>query len=1088
MFRIYRSSAGSGKTYTLALDYLILALKQPLYFRSILAVTFTNKATQEMKSRIVELLHKLAHQTDPGLEGNIVKQIGWTPEQIQLRAKECLSEILHNYSALSVKTIDSFFQQVLRSFTRELGLQGDFELELNTAKVVDAAIDMLMQDIGQDQGLTDWLVEFVKLRIEEGKSYNTREAIQGLAYEIHKEEVQPYLILLEKLAGQLEVLQEYKRRLYTQNDEILAQVKAFGQEAMRRIEEAGLTVQDFYYGLSGVANQFKKWSNGEFTDLSTLSRFMGALRDGAWYSKSSSKKGEIDQLVESFLHDHAATMLEYSNENLEYFRTVQVLLEYFYQYGIMMKLIAKIKQYKQEQDVLLLADTPPLIREIVGENDTPYIYEKVGTRFQHYLIDEFQDTSGLQWENFKPLVRESIASNNAGLVVGDVKQSIYRWRGGDWKLLLDQIESDLRPYEPKSVVLDTNWRSKERVIEFNNFLYEHLPSYLAQLIADKAGEEQAQKIVAAYQEAKQKSSSKAINNPEKGLVEMKFFDQEVTLENAEEEEEENVKWRDLIPEEVVKLLERLQDAGYSLRDSAILVRTNKDGNQLIRYLQDYQSGLPENSPYKFDVVSKEALAIGDAEVVQVLVNALRLITKKDHYLALTALCHAYWKIQNPGEIWSPDSIEAMKVALPEEFWNRREELKRLSLFELCEELILIFDLRVRGQIPYLQAFEDAILVFQQTKVADINTFLEWWEEEGSGRSIMISDEQDAIRVMTIHKSKGLQFPVVIMPYTDWKIDHGSSFTSPFLWVNEEPKGLLKVKLQDGEEVDLPVPIKYAKKLVNTSFKEVYEKECMQAALDALNMLYVATTRAEDALYLFAPKQGVTPSGKLKAIENVGEMLHGLWAVNQLNGLNAAEGDVLRIGELPQRVGANTGAMNNANAAQLAEFPIHPWQSKLQIKTRHKRLDYARYAKREERRKYGLLLHDLMAGIRSESDAEGVMQSFLFEGRITEQEKLELEQSWQTMLSNPEIKRWFNTDMEVRNESQILTPGGEIYRPDRVMLKEEKAVVLDFKTGAPRDADREQLAEYMQLLKSMGYADIIGSIIYTESAELLEVTI
>ena len=1093
-FKIYKSSAGSGKTYTLALDYIALALREPSYYKSILAVTFTNKAMQEMKGRIIEFLDQLAKGENETLEKEIVKRTGFEPTDIRVRAGATLSAILHGYSGFAVKTIDSFFQQVLRAFTRELGLQGDFELELDSSKVIEAAIDKLLLDLGKDKSLTSWLVDFVKDRIENEKKYDVREEIRTLANEIHKEEFGYFHSRLEGLAGK-PIIFDFQKKLFLQRKAIFSEVERLGKEAMQRMENAGLGVDDFSYGKSGVAGFFDKWTSGDFAAAGA--RVLSAVEGKGWYTKSSPNANTIQQLVDDFLLIHLHTMLEFYAENSRIVLSIDSILKDFYSFGVILKLLAKIQEYKREEDILLLADTPPLLRVIIGDNPTPFIYEKVGTTFKHYLIDEFQDTSALQWENFKPLVTNSIADGSEGLVVGDVKQSIYRWRGGDWKLLLEKVEADIGDGFYKTVDLDTNWRSLENVIDFNNQLYAISPGIVKGLV--NSPNPQNEEIIArAYSNAHQTASPNAIDKKNKGVVSIRFF------EGDEDENGDKIAWKEFAKENLISQLKELQDNGYALKDIALLVRNNNDGNELINYLLDYQASL-EDSNYRFDVISKEALRISDAQVVQCIIHAMSYIHNEDDTISLAALVNTRLRLlANAASTWFPSNIDQMKADLPPAFINSIDVLGKYSVYELSEQLITILELKIKSQFAYLQSFLDAVLSFEKNNVSDLKGFLDWWHLEGYKKSVIISDEQDAIRVLTIHKSKGLQFPVVIIPYADWRLDHftGGNFRN-FLWIDSEANGLLNMR-EEENEISIPVPINYTSNLANSTFANEYWKEKTQAFMDSLNMLYVATTRAENALYISASKPKVNKDGTY-SINDVGTLLYDCLFNNQSNWKSDkadividADASTFQWGELEDvnvsdedekakvkkksiEVQADEYRLSNIN-----DFPIHPWQDRIRLRSRHRALQYANIPEAEERRKYGILLHDLMAEIQGLQDVEGAIQRFQFEGRINEAEKQILHKLFEQLLADPQIKSWFDSDWEIRNESPVLSPDGNSSRPDRVMLKDGMAKVIDFKTGAEKQQDKVQVASYMALLSSMGYQEVKGFVLYTDSQKIEEV--
>lgn len=1084
MFEIYKSSAGSGKTYTLAMKYISYALAEPEYFRRILAVTFTNKATKEMKERIMEFLKELSGPEPDKHKLAMIKELhpDWDEADIQRRAKECLSIMLHRYSWLSVKTIDSFFQQVLRSFTRELGLRGDFELELNSAKVEEAAIDALLQDVGSDQWLTQWLLDFVMDRIENDKSYHIEYAIKELSGELHKERITPFLASLAKIAEDPVALVNYREKLLKELTEIESKVKSLGQDAMNAIHGEGLGVDDFVHKGSGVAGQLQKWAEGQFTNLHASQRSLNA-REGSWATKTSPKLGDIQELVDTFLQEHLEEMFAFCDRSHKRYLSLLAIRKYIFVLGILLKLMKKITEYKQAEDVMLLADTPPLIKQIIGDNEAPYIYEKVGMTFYHYLIDEFQDTSGLQWENMRPLVLNSLANadlgssvKSRGMVVGDVKQSIYRWRGGDWQLLLNQIEHDLKPYQVKQEPLNTNWRSLREIVDFNNELYAALPGRLEGLIKGLVGEK-GMIIHEAYAGAKQEVSPKALKKPEGGLVKLSFLS-----DTEEDESEEKQKWKEKVPDLLLEILQELRDKGYKLSDIAILTRTNWEGNELIRFLQHHAAGLPSEERRHFDVVSKEALAIKDAPVVQCLIRAMAFLQNPDDPLLMVSLASVYARLHHPDSELPLQQLEETKAQIPSFLLEERDHLRSQSLYQLCETLITRLELKKEGQIAYLQAFEDAILNFQQQQVADLPGFLAWWEEQGAGKSVIISDDTEAIQVLSIHKSKGLQFPVVILPYLDWQLDNSSGFNRlNLLWTDKAEDGLLDISV-NGEKMVLPVPLSYSAGLADTHFSEAYRVERVQTAMDALNMLYVATTRTERVLYGFAPKPKENKNGDF-TIKSIGHLLfENLKAGDTTYWRNE---EIWESGELPLPKDKDKKKAEKDNSSiALDQFYTEDWQNRLRIKSRHHRLRYTQGA--VGRLAYGNLFHDLMEHVRIEADFNSGLDRMQFEGRITEGDKESLNQIWQNMLENPQIKSWFTGAYEVRNETPILSPAGEVQRPDRVMIDGNRAVIVDYKTGKPAAYYAQQLNQYRKLLIEMGFADVKAFLLYTDTLTLEEV--
>ncbi|MCK5699530.1 MAG: UvrD-helicase domain-containing protein, partial [Cyclobacteriaceae bacterium] len=467
-FSIYRSSAGSGKTYQLAIEFVAMAINNPNLFNKILAVTFTNKATKEMKERILSFLLLLANKDDAELLNQVKGKTRLSNEEICANAKIVIGKILHQYSQFSISTIDAFFQKIVKSFAKELGLLGNYKVEPDQDKIKLEIIEQIGDELGEDKELTNWLVDFSFTKVDENRSWNIRPQIESLANEVFKESFRPIEKDLQKIdRKKFKSFLEQVRKIKIEFEKAM-KIKA--REAIDLMESHGLSVDDFSYKSGGPAGYFNRIITKK--EFDPKSRVAAAIDDPEkWYAKSSPKKVEIQQVVEGGLQELTQAIVDHYNEHIQEYTTANEVLKNFYVFGILSQIIKKLKDYRQENDVMLISDVPVFLTEIIANNDAPFIYEKTGTWFQHYLIDEFQDTSGFQWQNFKPLVENGLSQEFKSLLVGDGKQSIYRWRGGDWNLILHQVKEDLRMYNPADKHLNTNWRSARKIIEFNNEVF-----------------------------------------------------------------------------------------------------------------------------------------------------------------------------------------------------------------------------------------------------------------------------------------------------------------------------------------------------------------------------------------------------------------------------------------------------------------------------------------------------------------------------------------------------------------------------------------------------------------------------------------
>ncbi|MEL6534643.1 MAG: UvrD-helicase domain-containing protein [Bacteroidota bacterium] len=1078
---IFRSSAGSGKTYTLTQQYLKLALQEPDYFRYILAVTFTNKATQEMKSRIVETLDLLRKDSPKvqGIKEVLNVELGVTSAEITARSATALSSILHKYGHFSVSTIDSFFQKVIRSFSREIGLQGGFMVELDTSKVLSELVDKLMERIGDPEHsqLTQWLVEFSKEQLEEGSVWDIRRELELLGSEIFQEAYKQEHVGIPPLS--LEELKAFQKKMKSVRASFENTLKNFGKQGVLVLEESQLTVDNFKWkGTGGVAWLCKqqhpvKKSSGKWSFEPSKRALAGAVDYQELLNKNFTGPEETAATQFSALLEKVQHYIQKSSQ--EYLTAVAVL-RHFYSYGILAYLAKLVVEYRDENEVMLISDANDFLQQIIADHDTPFVYEKVGAFFRHYLVDEFQDTSSFQWNNLRPLIENSLDQNYRNLVVGDVKQSIYRWRGGDWSLLLNKIQQDIGPGRVKEAALQTNWRSLSEIVEFNNALFSQAPDLLQSDFeanmsqsavegVEKEMRQEVQKLSMAYADAQQEVRPNLQEN-HKGWVEVSFL--------REEEEE------DLHPclQKVPGWLEDLQDAGYALKDVAFLVRTKREGQQIVDALMRYQAENPE-SPYAYDVISSEALALDSAPAVRLLLYGLQALHQPENGLAQVQLAYEYVyyggrssDAADPHSVFArptKDSDEATS-SLPDAFVKQRDRLARLPLYECVETLIPILGAdQLRGQFAYLQAFQDAVLEYCRMEQTDLGGFLKWWENTGYKRSVQVPEQMDAARIYTIHKSKGLQFKAVLMPFVHWSTDHRSNQAN-FLWVQENTTGW---------EYPGSVPIRYGQGLAETAYWPTYYRERLWAQLDNLNLLYVALTRAEEVLRIASKHPD--PKGKgIREIKDVGALLwqwihdfsqeHGEWD----EGL-----EQYTYGVRPEH---KTKAPEQVSQAGWDEYPAAPWQHHLSIRNHAEDFFQLQEDGKAAVVEYGNLAHRMLALIHTSDQIDEAMASLQREGVLSGVGQAEeVKAMVNRVIQLPQVADWFSGRWTVKTEVPILPKTGEVKRLDRVMIQDDHAIVLDFKTGTTQpeweEKHKKQVSYYAKLLREMGYATVEGYLMY-----------
>ncbi|MDP2888827.1 MAG: UvrD-helicase domain-containing protein, partial [Bacteroidota bacterium] len=635
--KVYKASAGSGKTFRLAIEYMKLALTNDTNYRHILAVTFTNKATAEMKSRIIGELFKLAKGNDSVYMDVLTKELGWQPIMVERQAQLVLKRILHDYSHFSISTIDSFFQRVIKAFNRELGINAAYNVELDENSILEEAVDRLIQSVEDDPKLLEWLDAFASEKIRDGKGWNLKKDMIRLGNEIYNE---TFKSLNEELYAKLNdraFLKDYRASL----NKIIAQyenkLKSLGQEALNIMAMENLSVDDFKGKGRGPAAIFQKMKDLNFEPSNTV--LAAATEASAWVTASvkEPQKSHLTAIAESKLMPKLQDALQLKESQSRNYITARLINSQLYTLGILVDLRKSVKEICREKGVILISDSGHLLKTVIADSETPFVYEKTGSVYSHFMIDEFQDTSGLQWNNFRPLIGNSLSENNLGMVVGDVKQAIYRWRSGDWRLLAGKLGESFPAFGLQNEVLNSNWRSYGKVIRFNNTLFRLIPELLqshieAELSAANIAENPVEiTIPEVYADSVQDISNKEV--ADLGYVRVKFLESK-TDQKADIEE--------LILSELVDSVKLLQDKGVKAREIAILVRAKSEARQIADLFLE-QKGLPENAAYNFDILSSESLYIINSEVIGFIISALTSFLNPDDQVVKAEVNYLYYR-------------------------------------------------------------------------------------------------------------------------------------------------------------------------------------------------------------------------------------------------------------------------------------------------------------------------------------------------------------------------------------------------------------------------------------------------------------
>ena len=1054
---VYSASAGSGKTFTLAVEYIKLLVRNPQNYRQILAVTFTNKATEEMKMRILTHLYGIwrNHPDSRNYLKKVHKELdgALSEPQIAERAGQALHLLLHNYSYFRVETIDSFFQSVMRNLARELNLTANLRVELNDVQVEEAAVDQLIDSLSASDLLLQWLMKYIMDNISDDRSWNVIGQIKKFGRTIFRDYYKSHGEELRQLMNKKDFFEQYQQQLRKIRQQALQRMENIAGEFFSVVADEGLSIEDFSYGKSGVCGLFLKLQNGIFDETVLTKRVTDcAGNPEAWCKKTHPKRELILHLADTSLGSLLTMAMEEQPVQWKLFKSADLTLAHLSQLRLLGSIEKKVRQLNEEQNRFLLSDTQQLLHELIDGSDTPFIFEKIGTQLEHIMIDEFQDTSTVQWQNFKILLQDTMSRKGSeNLIVGDVKQSIYRWRSGDWRLLACIKEQFPNSKDMVKVeTLDTNYRSDAHIIYFNNAFFK-----------------EAAKIekVTAYDDVEQEISE---NTDMGGHV-------KISLLPSNDYEQTTLQ---MLYQQVKELLEQ----GRKPADIAILVRANSYIPIIARYLMEQ---LPD-----VKVVSDEAFRLDASTAVMTIVQGLRLLAHPDDEIAKAYL--------------SPLSTHL-------------SPLTSLPLYEQAEALFSLLGIdKMEDQSAYLCAFYDQVAAFAADRSSDIDAFLKAWDEEICSKTIQ-SPEADGIRIISIHKSKGLEFPCVLIPFCDWRLE-----LPDVLWCTpkEEPFNQLPL-----------APINYSQRgMKGTIYDNDYEEEHRQNIVDNLNLLYVAFTRATNELFVYGRRKA-SANTRSALIEQVLTELRPCRPtpdpsqmgeeVNYLQGReNENEPLVFEYGKAPSNhpqvgeasaaeSGAATspswGRQEGANPFLLPAVPVKVSIEAFPVKASFKQSNQSReflgndYGEEDSRQaefiKLGNVLHKVLASICSIEDIGNALTQMeqdgvLFgEGELTRQR---LTQLIRRRVESPRVAEWFEPGRwQLFNECAILSidpESGRVAnrRPDRVMTDGEQTIVVDFKFGHDCADYHEQVKRYMELLSNMGHKNVKGYLWLVYSNKIIEV--
>ena len=1067
---VYKASAGSGKTFTLATEYIRLIVENPTSYRNILAVTFTNKATEEMKMRILSQLYgiwKGLPESDNYLQV-IVEKTGYPTELIRERAGQGLSNLLHNYNYFRVETIDTFFQSVLRNMARELDLTTNLKIGLNDVQVEELAVDQLIADLSTTDVMLQWILKYIMESISDEKSWNVITQIKRFGCTIFNNEYKEVSQALEQKMEEKGFFERYTTQLREIKKAAEERMILIGESFFDTLEGEGLSIDDLSNKNRGIAGFFLKLQKGVFDpsiENATVANCLG--NPEKWCAKTHPQRDFILSLAEGTLGDILRYAVEERSRQWKLYKSADLTLRHLNQLRLLGSIEKKVRELNENNNRFLLSDTQQLLHALIEGSDSPFIFEKIGTQLEHVMIDEFQDTSTVQWQNFRVLLDEAMShEGGSNLIVGDVKQSIYRWRSGDWRLLND-IEQQFRQQQIETIPLKKNYRSERNVITFNNHFFSHAAE-LEYQEQQELNPEEAEQLKRAYADVVQE-----IPDGREAAGEVS-----VTLLPAED-------YQMITLQQLAETISELTERGIPQREIAILVRVN---NQIPVIAQYFLEQMPE-----VKIVSDEAFRLDASVAVNLLVSALRLLSHPDDLLTQAAIVKLY-HIDVLKEQAEDNELllrtNDLNLLLPEAFRSQREVLITMPLYELAERLYAIFELeRLNEQSAYVFAFYDQLASYVSENTADIDSFLAAWDESLCGKTIQ-SEETNGVRILSIHKSKGLEYNYVICPFCDWQLEKQSG---NFLWCQpkEEPFN------------DLPIaPVDYSKnQMLGTIYEKDYLHEHLQNTVDNLNLLYVAFTRAKKGLYVFG-KRGAKAS-RSGLIEQCLPLVAQEMPEAILSGLEDEKGILQFSLASPAR---NASSASHASPASQNPFlqpaePVavdfHYMESQVNFRQSNRSQAFIEADESDEieRLNYiqtGSVLHQIFSMIRTTDDIEDALKQLQFEGVLYDEQITpeRITAMLRKRLQDPRVADWFSPRWTLFNECTILTmEDGEVKerRPDRVMTDGQHWVVVDFKFGSPKPEYDDQVREYMALIKTMQpEAEVNGYLWFVYSNKIEEV--
>jgi ATP-dependent exoDNAse (exonuclease V) beta subunit len=1021
-FIIYNASAGSGKTHTLVKEYLklLFSSNNPEFFKRILAITFTNKAVSEMKERIIDMLKAFSDESiltkNDSMFKSICEETNIDPLELHKKAKIILDTILHNYAAFDISTIDKFTHNIIRTFAYDLKLPLNFEVELDHEALLFEAVDSLISKAGTDDVLTNVLIDFAIEKADEDRSWDISYDFNKIAKLLTSENDAPYISTLKnKTLGDFNLL---KKQIKTEIAIVEKQLVKSAETVLSLIDEAGLEHSDFSGGSRAyLPNYFLKLKNGNL-DIDFSTSWIANLEEKPLYPKKT-RTEDVKTILDD-IKTELVSAFKLTKKAVFHLKYLQAIYKNISPLSVLKAIDNELQVLKQDQNKMLISEFNAIISNEIKNQPTPFIYERLGEKFKHYFIDEFQDTSEMQWENLLPLQRNALDSAGGSIMlVGDAKQAIYRWRGGKAEQFIDLFTKKTKPFHAEQDVknLEKNYRSYKEIVDFNNGFFK----YLSQVVFRNND------YKALYENVHQ---NKTIEKD--GFVNLTFLD-------VNKEDDKN----EIFPEAVLNTIKTCIKNNFNLEDICVLVRSKKEGVAIANYL----------SANNINIISSETLLINNSPEVVFINNIMSLLVQPENNetkIKVLSYLTTLFNINDKHEFFirhlQLPTEKLLKSFEKYDVFVDSYALLQLPLYDLVETIVRQFKL-VKTSNAYIQFYLDVVLDFTQKKGSDIVAFLDYFDKKKDDLTIISPQGQEAVQIMTVHKSKGLEFPVVIFPYVDRDI-HKDYDAKEWIELDKQKyNGFTHTLLNFNNDFE--------------NFGEeglrIFNKHKSQQELDNINILYVALTRAVEQLHVISTKdisdKGIANTKKYSGLL-ISYLQHlSLWNAN----------------ETIYSFGNSKKSYTNSESTRKTEPQIDfistaKEEHNIKVVTKSRLLWDTNQQEAIEK---GNLIHNIMAKINTYDDIEYVINEFVDSATITTQQAISLKETIIAIIKHPQLQGCYTSNHTIYNERDIISSNGMILRPDRVIINaKNEAVIIDYKTGLEDKKHAQQLQTYQDVLEQM----------------------